>query len=79
MLVKHRFGHLASFASDVEVFLEVLTPEKKSSFLEKIMESSESLSTMPTKVLGKAIILFKVQEVIGTMYKLPNSGRSLAI
>ncbi|KAB1202229.1 Phagocyte signaling-impaired protein [Morella rubra] len=44
-----RFGHLASFASDVEVFLEVLTPEKKSSFLEKIMESSESLSTMPTK------------------------------
>lgn len=78
MLVKHRFGHLACFTSDVEVFLEVLTTDKKTEFLEKLKKGSESLSTVPTKVLGQSITILKVQEVVGKMYKLSKSGRSLA-
>lgn len=77
-LVKHRFGHLACFTSDVEVFLEVLTHDKKTEFLEMLMKNSESNSAVPTKELGKSITLLKVQELIGKMYRLPKSGRSLA-
>ncbi|KAF5446637.1 hypothetical protein F2P56_032248 [Juglans regia] len=68
-----RFGHLACFTSDVEVFLEVLTPDKKTEFLEKLKKGSESLSTVPTKVLGQSITILKVQEVVGKMYKLSKS------
>jgi N-terminal acetyltransferase B complex non-catalytic subunit len=78
LLVKHRFGHLACFTSDVEVFLEVLTHDKKTQFLEKLMKISESDATVSTKVLGQSITLFKVQELIGKIYRLPKSGRSLA-
>ncbi|XP_008232050.1 PREDICTED: phagocyte signaling-impaired protein [Prunus mume] len=66
-----RFGHLACFTSDVEMFLEVLTPDKKAELLGKLKESSGSLSTEPTKVLGQSITLFKIQELIGNMFKLP--------
>ncbi|XP_030963835.1 N-terminal acetyltransferase B complex auxiliary subunit NAA25 isoform X1 [Quercus lobata] len=68
-----RFGHLACFTSDVEVFLEVLTHDKKTEFLEMLMKNSESNSAMPTKELGKSITLLKVQELIGKMYRLPKS------
>ncbi|KAG6680953.1 hypothetical protein I3842_13G068200 [Carya illinoinensis] len=68
-----RFGHLACFTSDVEVFLEVLTTDKKTEFLEKLKKGSESLSTVPTKVLGQSITILKVQEVVGKMYKLSKS------
>jgi hypothetical protein len=79
LLVKRRFGHLACFTSDVEVFVEVLTPDKKNEFLEKLMKSSESPSAVPAKVLGQSITLLKVQQLISKMYKLPESGRSLAL
>lgn len=66
-----RFGHLACFTSDVEVFLQVLTPDKQTELLEKLIKSFDSPSTVQTKVLGKSITLFKVQELIGNMFKLP--------
>ncbi|KAF3454849.1 hypothetical protein FNV43_RR05297 [Rhamnella rubrinervis] len=65
-----RFGHLASFASDVEVFLDVLTPEKKTEFMEKLKKTSNCLLTVPTKALGQSITLLKVQQLIGNMFKL---------
>ncbi|KAM5583076.1 N-terminal acetyltransferase B complex auxiliary subunit NAA25 [Rosa sericea] len=64
------FGHLACFTSDVEMFLEVLTPDKKAELLGKLKESSASISAVPAKVLGQSITLFKIQELIGNMSKL---------
>lgn len=74
---KHRFGHLACFSSDVEMFLEVLTPDKKAELLGKLKESSASISAVPVKVLGQSITLFKIQELIGNMSKLTVVGESL--
>ncbi|GAV58667.1 NatB_MDM20 domain-containing protein/TPR_9 domain-containing protein [Cephalotus follicularis] len=72
-LVKYflRFGHLACFASDVEMFLQVLSLDRKMEFLDKLIKNSNSLSAVPTKVLGQSISLFKIQEMIGSMYKFP--------
>ncbi|XP_057955764.1 N-terminal acetyltransferase B complex auxiliary subunit NAA25 isoform X2 [Malania oleifera] len=66
-----RFGHLACFASDVEVFLQVLTLDKRTELLEKLKGSCDSLSMVPIKMLGKSITLFKIQELIGNTFKLP--------
>ncbi|XWS74406.1 hypothetical protein CRYUN_Cryun02cG0213300 [Craigia yunnanensis] len=65
-----RFGHLACFISDVEAFLQVLSPEKKMEFLDKLMKNSNSLSAVPTKALGQSINLFKTQELIGNVFRL---------
>ncbi|KAF7833806.1 N-terminal acetyltransferase B complex auxiliary subunit NAA25 [Senna tora] len=65
-----RFGHLACFTSDVEIFAEVFTPDKKMELLEKIMKNSDASSTMPTQKLGKSISLFKIQQLLlGNMAK----------
>ncbi|KAF8402561.1 hypothetical protein HHK36_010647 [Tetracentron sinense] len=69
-----RFGHLACFASDVEMFLQVLTIDEKMDLLKKLMKLSGSSSTVPIKVLGQSITLFKIQELFGTLFKLPVSG-----
>nr|KJB56261.1 hypothetical protein B456_009G113500 [Gossypium raimondii] len=66
-----RFGHLACFTSDVEAFLQVLPPEKKMEFLDKLMKNSNSLSVVPTRALGQSITLLKTQELIGSMFNLP--------
>ncbi|GMH11218.1 hypothetical protein Nepgr_013059 [Nepenthes gracilis] len=68
-----RFGHLACFCSDVEAFLEVLTPDEKMDLLEMLMKSSASLSMGPTRSLGQSLTLQKMQEIIGNYYKLPAS------
>ncbi|XP_022729359.1 N-terminal acetyltransferase B complex auxiliary subunit NAA25-like isoform X2 [Durio zibethinus] len=65
-----RFGHLACFTSDVEAFLQVVSPEKKMEFLDKLMKNSNSLSAVPTKALGQSITLLKTQELIGNMFRL---------
>ncbi|OMP02339.1 Tetratricopeptide-like helical [Corchorus olitorius] len=65
-----RFGHLACFTSDIEGFLQVLSPEKKMEFLDKLMKNSNSLSVEPTKALGQSITLMKTQELIGNMFRL---------
>ncbi|CAK7351925.1 unnamed protein product [Dovyalis caffra] len=66
-----KFGPLASFASDVEAFMQVLTPDKKTEFLAKLMKTLDSPATVPTKMLGQSITVFKIQELTGNMYKLP--------
>ncbi|XP_021278581.1 N-terminal acetyltransferase B complex auxiliary subunit NAA25 isoform X2 [Herrania umbratica] len=65
-----RFGHLACFTSDVEAFIQVLSPEKKMEFLDKLMKNSNALSAVPTKALGQSITLLKTQELIGNMFRL---------
>ncbi|XVF05817.1 hypothetical protein REPUB_Repub05bG0205700 [Reevesia pubescens] len=65
-----RFGHLACFTSDVEAFLQVLSPAKKMEFLDRLMKNSNSLSAVPTKALGQSITLLKTQELIGNMFSL---------
>ncbi|KAF1881581.1 hypothetical protein Lal_00021436 [Lupinus albus] len=65
-----RFGHLACFTPDVEMFVEVFTPDKKTELLGKLMKSSEALSTPPIKTLGLSISLFKIQQLLlGGMFK----------
>ncbi|XP_043701525.1 N-terminal acetyltransferase B complex auxiliary subunit NAA25 isoform X2 [Telopea speciosissima] len=65
-----RFGHLPCFTSDVEMFLELLTDDERVEFLEKIRRSCDS-SSVPVKALGQSISIFKLQELFGTMFKLP--------
>ncbi|XP_021720964.1 N-terminal acetyltransferase B complex auxiliary subunit NAA25-like isoform X1 [Chenopodium quinoa] len=75
-----RFGYLACFCSDVEVFLDILTSDEKMDLLEKLKESSVSTSMVPTKSLGLAISLQKLQLQIGITYKLPDAElESLAV
>ncbi|KAK7289895.1 hypothetical protein RIF29_03918 [Crotalaria pallida] len=65
-----RFGHLACFTSDVEMFVEVFTPDKKTELLGKLMKNSDDLSIPPIKTLGLSISLFKIQQLLlGGMFK----------
>ncbi|PON77984.1 N-acetyltransferase B complex, non-catalytic subunit [Parasponia andersonii] len=66
-----RFGHLACSSADVEKFLDVLSPDKKIEFLNKLKKSFDCISTVPTKMLGQSITLFKIQELVGNMSELP--------
>ncbi|KDP45753.1 hypothetical protein JCGZ_17360 [Jatropha curcas] len=66
-----KFGHLACFTSDVEVFLQVLTTDRKMEFLEKLMKSFNYVATIPSKVLGQSINVFKIQQLIGNICKHP--------
>ncbi|KAL2899246.1 N-terminal acetyltransferase B complex auxiliary subunit NAA25 [Bienertia sinuspersici] len=75
-----RFGYLACFCSDVEVFLDILTPAEKINLLEKLKECLGTMSMVPAKSLGQAISLQKIQWQIGTIYKLPDAElESLAV
>ncbi|GMP48989.1 hypothetical protein CsSME_00016140 [Camellia sinensis var. sinensis] len=69
-----RFGHLACFSADVEVFLLILTRDKKLQFLEKLMEIRDSPATTAAKALEKSLTLFKIQELVGNFFTLPASG-----
>ncbi|GAU27259.1 hypothetical protein TSUD_125400 [Trifolium subterraneum] len=66
-----RFGHLACFTSDVEMFVEVFTTDKKAELLEKLMKNNDRLSASPTKTLGLSISLFKIKQqlLLGDMFK----------
>ncbi|XP_024982120.1 N-terminal acetyltransferase B complex auxiliary subunit NAA25 isoform X3 [Cynara cardunculus var. scolymus] len=66
-----RFGHLACFTADVEVFLQVLPGDRKKELLEKLGKSVTSSSTASKNVLGQHITLFKIRELIGDMFSLP--------
>lgn len=72
-----RFGHLACFTSDVEMFLEVLTPDKKIELLEKLKETTAPAPIITTKALGQSTTLLKLQVLSGNMLHLPVSGASL--
>lgn len=66
-----RFGHLACFTSDIDSFLQVLSSDRKTVLLEKLINISGTLSLSPTKELGQSITIYKMQELIGNIYKLP--------
>ncbi|KAJ9565188.1 hypothetical protein OSB04_001154, partial [Centaurea solstitialis] len=66
-----RFGHLACFTADVEVFLQVLPGDRKKQLLDKLVKSVTSSSTASKHVLGQHITLFKIRELIGDMFPLP--------
>ncbi|KAI3450280.1 hypothetical protein Pfo_006945 [Paulownia fortunei] len=66
-----RFGHLACFTSDVEMFLQVLDNDKKSEFLKKLVKGCEASMSPPTKALGQSISVFKIQNLIDDMFTLP--------
>ncbi|XP_024023343.1 N-terminal acetyltransferase B complex auxiliary subunit NAA25 [Morus notabilis] len=66
-----RFGHLTCSTTDVEMFLDVLSPKKKIEFVGKLNKAYECVSTVPTKVLGQSITFLKVQELMGNMFELP--------
>lgn len=65
---------MACSTTDVEMFLDVLSPEKKIEFVGKLNKAYECVSTEPTKVLGQWITFLKVQELMGNMYELPITG-----
>ncbi|XP_020221131.1 N-terminal acetyltransferase B complex auxiliary subunit NAA25 [Cajanus cajan] len=65
-----RFGHLACFTSDVEMFVEILNADQKIELLEKLMKTNDTLSAPPTKTLGLSISLFKIKQLLlGNMFK----------
>ncbi|XP_065881185.1 N-terminal acetyltransferase B complex auxiliary subunit NAA25 [Euphorbia lathyris] len=67
----YKFGHLACFASDVEVFLEVLTPDKRMEFVDKLMKTSNSFGPITIKVLGSSITIFRLKQLMGNISKPP--------
>ncbi|KAL9235235.1 hypothetical protein vseg_010013 [Gypsophila vaccaria] len=66
-----RFGCLACFCSDIELFLDILTPAEKSELLEKLKKTSASMSMVPTKALGQTITLQQIEWQIGINFKIP--------
>nr|CAD1839857.1 unnamed protein product [Ananas comosus var. bracteatus] len=49
-----RFNHLSCFASDVEMFLQMLTQDEKSELREKFLNILEALPTTPIKRIGRS-------------------------
>lgn len=71
-----RFGHLACFTSDVEVFVQVLSSDRKMELFKKLIESSSTISQVPAKALGLSITVFKFQQLVGNIYGLTVGGAS---
>lgn len=65
---------MACFASDVEMFLQVLSHDNKCELLKKLMKECQSIETVPTKALGKFITVFKIQNIVGELFTLPIDG-----
>ncbi|KAF8652454.1 hypothetical protein HU200_062786 [Digitaria exilis] len=63
----HRFGHLSCSASDVEKYLHMLSGEEISKLLDEISGSFDA-SSVSVNTLGLTITLFKVQELLGTLF-----------
>ncbi|XP_023512979.1 N-terminal acetyltransferase B complex auxiliary subunit NAA25-like isoform X1 [Cucurbita pepo subsp. pepo] len=68
-----RFGHLACFASDVEMFVEVLAPDKKTELLENLKKITPSASIITTKALGQSMTLLRLQVLCGNMFHRSDS------
>jgi len=69
----HRFGHLSCSASDVEIYLHMLSGNEMSELLDEISGSFDA-SLVSVNTLGLTITLFKVQELLGTLFTKPNTG-----
>lgn len=63
----HRFGHLSCSASDVEIYLHMLSNNEISELLDEITRSFDA-SSISVNTLGSTITLFKVQELLGTSF-----------
>lgn len=66
---------MASYTSDVEMFLQALDKNKKGELLKKLKEYEASISA-PLKALGQSITVLKVQILIGDVFALPVDGMS---
>lgn len=67
-----RFGHLSCFTTDVEMFLQVMTNEEKMKLMEKFIKHCESVEVAQAKVLGQWITIYKIQDLIGSLTRLPS-------
>lgn len=67
---------MACFTSDVEMFVEVFTTDKKAELFGKLVKYNDTLSTPPTKALGLSISLSKIKQqlLLGDMFKSSASG-----
>ncbi|XP_047312876.1 N-terminal acetyltransferase B complex auxiliary subunit NAA25-like isoform X2 [Impatiens glandulifera] len=72
-----RFGHLASCTSDVEPFVQMLSPGKKAEFVKTLTENMEPIVAVPKEVLGRSITVFKIQELVGSFFNLPTDDLEL--
>ncbi|KAF0910438.1 hypothetical protein E2562_002903 [Oryza meyeriana var. granulata] len=63
----HRFGHLSCAASDVEIYLHMLSSDEITELLDTISRSFDA-SSFSVKGLGLAITIFKVQELLGIFF-----------
>ncbi|KAG2628383.1 N-terminal acetyltransferase B complex auxiliary subunit NAA25-like [Panicum virgatum] len=68
----HRFGHLSCSASDVEIYLHMLSGNEMSELLDEISGLFDA-SLVSVNTLGLTITLFKVQELLGTLFTKPNT------
>ncbi|KAL6630986.1 hypothetical protein ACP70R_028326 [Stipagrostis hirtigluma subsp. patula] len=63
----HRFGHLSCSASDVEIYLHMLSSNEITELLDAISGSFDAES-VSVNTLGLTITIFKVQELLGTLF-----------
>lgn len=68
-----RFGHLSCAASDVEIYLHMLSSDETTELLDTISRSFDA-SSLSVKGLGLAITTFKVQELLGTFFSKSTTG-----
>ncbi|KAG2619988.1 hypothetical protein PVAP13_3NG154600 [Panicum virgatum] len=68
----HRFGHLSCSASDVEIYLHMLSGNDMSELLDEISGSFDA-SSVSVNTLGWTITLFKIQEILGTLFTKPTT------
>ncbi|KAL3616220.1 hypothetical protein CASFOL_039610 [Castilleja foliolosa] len=66
-----RFGHLACFTSDIEMFLQALDNDSKSKFMKKLVNEYDASISAPVKALGQSITVFKVKNLIGDIFVQP--------
>lgn len=58
------------------MFLEVLTPDKRTELMEKLKKTTPATPIITTKALGQSATLLKLQDLSGNMFHLPASGAS---
>lgn len=71
-----RFGHLASFVSDVEEYLQYIEPHQRSKLLQELREICFQISPGDAvKGLGRTIAVLQVEEHFDMMHSASNDDR----
>ena len=60
-------------ASDVEIYLHMLSGNEMSELLDEISGSFDA-SSVSVNTLGWTVTLFKIQEILGTLFTKPTTG-----